>query len=220
MSTDALLQLDDVGFSYSRHRTVLQDVTASFAAGSVTAISGPSGCGKSTLLNILGLLLRVESGTVKLAGRDVGGASDAERAAWRARHVGFVFQDALLDPAMTVAENLLEGLPLQRSRRSAAATMRDLLEQFGIGDLAHRPASRLSGGQGQRVALVRALLKDPTMVLADEPTGNLDDVTAEVVLSALLDFGRRPGRAAVVVTHDRRIVARADQSIELPVSRR
>ena len=85
MSTDALLQLDDVGFSYSRHRTVLQDVTASFAAGSVTAISGPSGCGKSTLLNILGLLLRVESGTVKLAGRDVGGASDAERAAWRAR---------------------------------------------------------------------------------------------------------------------------------------
>ena len=150
-----------------------------------------------------------------MAGREVGRAGDAERARWRSRHVGFVFQDALLDPSMTVAENVLEGLPLGRSRRSAASAMGDLLEQFGISDLARRPASRLSGGQGQRVALVRALLKEPTVVLADEPTGNLDDATAGVVLSALFDFGRSPERATVIVTHDHRIVARADQSIEL-----
>ena len=117
MTAVAPLELEGVGYSYSRLRPVLSGVSATFPPSSVSVVSGPSGCGKSTLLNILGLLLRADSGSVRMAGREVGRAGDAEWARWRSRHVGFVFQDALLDPSMTVAENVLEGLPLGRSRR-------------------------------------------------------------------------------------------------------
>lgn len=216
-SRQPLVGLTDISFAYSRGLPVLSGVSASFSPGAVHAVSGPSGCGKSTLLTIAGLMLRPVTGRVVVAGEEMGRRSDADRADWRAHHIGFVFQDALLEPTMTVAESILEGLPIGRSHRAAAEHLDELVERLGLAGLATRRTSHLSGGQCQRVAVARAILKQPTVVLADEPTGNLDDATAEVVLRTLFDYGRQPGRTLIVVTHDVRIVERADTSLELTV---
>jgi ABC-type lipoprotein export system ATPase subunit len=134
----------------------------------------------------------------------------------RRHHIGFVFQDALLEPSMTVWQNLAESLPpsarLKPARERAAEALRGLALPDGLLD---RKAIGLSGGQAQRVAVVRAVLKEPTLLLADEPTGNLDDATADVVLAALFAYGRSEGKTCVIVTHDLRIVERADVELRL-----
>ncbi|MDN5778819.1 MAG: ABC transporter ATP-binding protein [Humibacillus sp.] len=186
-----------------------------FAAGAVTALTGASGRGKSTLLYMLGLMLTPTAGAVILDGKDVGAASDADRSRIRARQLGFVFQDAALDPTRTVLDSVLEpslyaGIP----RAVAECHARARLEDLGLSARAdHRPGE-ISGGQAQRVAICRALVNDPVVVLADEPTGNLDRGNAEIVLSALRGATGQ-GRTVVIATHDPFVIAHTDHEVAL-----
>ena len=209
------IAIEDVDVAYTGDTFVLRETSAAFQAGMTHAVTGPSGCGKSTLLYVAGLMLRPRRGRVAIDGVDFTRSSDSVRAQARARMIGFVFQDALLEPSMTVWQNILEGVPLTRSPRRFHNDAREHLERLGLSDLADRPASRLSGGQAQRIALIRAMLKDPPILLADEPTGNLDDTAGEIVLDELFRFGSRPGHTTLIVTHDQRIAARADTLLEL-----
>ena len=182
-----MLAVRDLSFAYSRGAEELfGGLTHEFTPGAVTAVTGPSGRGKSTLLYVLGLMLTPTRGQVVLDGDDVSSAADALRARIRAHQIGFVFQDAALDPTRTVLDSVLEpalyaGWSLGRARHRG----RDLLDQMGVGARAdHRPGE-ISGGQAQRVAVCRALVTDPAVILADEPTGNLDRDNAAQVLAAL-----------------------------------
>ena len=213
----ARLVARDVSFSYASTAGAfaVSGWTAEFGAGSVTAMTGPSGCGKSTRLYLLGLMLRVESGTVELDGIRVDRLNDAARATLRAHRFGFVFQDAALDPTRTVMDNIVEtalyrGQPRGQVLTRAAA----LMEQFDIAVPAHRRPGQISGGQAQRIALCRALLSSPGVVLADEPTGNLDPVSTQTVLSALREHADA-GSCVVVVTHDPTVASWADRRVDL-----
>ncbi len=195
---------------------VLRDVTLSVASGDFCAILGPSGSGKSTLMNIIGLLDRPSAGQVILDGAAVDFTSPEGTARLRNLTVGFVFQAFHLMPRLTAWENV--ALPLlyrreDRARRRERALA--MLDQVGLADRAsHRP-SELSGGQKQRVALARALVGHPKLILADEPTGSLDSVTAGEVMALLRDLNRRLGVTIVMVTHDRDLAGRCDRRIEV-----
>jgi lipoprotein-releasing system ATP-binding protein len=210
-----LIEFQDVDVAYTSGTFVLRGINATFGEGQTHAVTGPSGCGKSTLLYVAGLMLRPTSGSLRVGDGSHSRSSDRERARARARNIGFVFQDALLEPSMTVWESILEGIPLSAPVAPYRTTARDHLERLGLADLTNRRASKLSGGQAQRVALVRAMLKDPMVLLADEPTGNLDDDTAEIVLGELFAFGTRPGHTTLIVTHDQRIAQRTDTVLKL-----
>lgn len=197
------LEVAGLRFGYRRGRApVLDQFDASFSSGAVTAVTGPSGGGKSTLLYLVGLLLRADAGSISQDGTDLSRLSDPGRSAWRAAHVGFVFQDSLLDPARTIVDNVCEGglyagQPARRVRARAA----ELLERAGVvARFDHRPGE-ISGGQAQRVALCRALVKEPAVVLADEPSGNLDADSADMVWGMLREAADR-GACVVVATHD------------------
>lgn len=176
------------------------------AQGEFVAIVGRSGSGKTTLLNLLAGIDRPTSGTVRVAGADLGSLSESGLAAWRGRSVGLVFQFFQLLPTLTVAENVM--LPMDFARTVPVGERRDraqrLLERVGIGDQAGKLPATLSGGQQQRAAIARALANDPPILLADEPTGNLDSHTAEAVLKVFADLNTE-GRTIVVVTHERDI---------------
>jgi putative ABC transport system ATP-binding protein len=195
---------------------VLRGVSFAVEAGTVCAILGPSGSGKSTLMNIIGLLDRPTAGTVRLAGETIDPGSAEAAAHARNRLIGFVFQSFNLLPRLTAWENvalplLYRGTP-RGERRPAALAM---LELVGLTDRAdHRPAA-LSGGQQQRVALARALIAQPRLVLADEPTGSLDSVTAGEVMALLRDLNKRVGVTVLMVTHDRDLAQRCDRRIEM-----
>ena len=210
-----LIEIEGVDVAYAGQALVLRAATACFDAGQTHAVTGPSGSGKSTLLYVAGLMLRPSTGRVVIDGVDYAQSSDRVRSHARAEMIGFVFQDALLEPSMTVWQNILEGVPLQHPSRQFHIAARDHLERLGLDNLTHRPASKLSGGQAQRVALVRAILKNPRILLADEPTGNLDDATAAIVLDELFHFGTRRGHTTLIVTHDQRIANRTDTRLEL-----
>lgn len=181
---------------------ILRGVDLELARGEALAVMGPSGSGKSTLLHILGTLDRPSAGSVTLDGTDPFGLTEAELAAFRNRRIGFVFQDHHLLPQCSVLENVL--VPTLVSEVKAAETeayARALLDRVGLaGRLDHRPAE-LSGGERQRVAVARALVLKPTLLLADEPTGNLDRKTAQAVGELLLDLHRQENTVLVVVTH-------------------
>jgi putative ABC transport system ATP-binding protein len=174
--------------------------------GEFVAIVGRSGSGKTTLLNLLAGIDRPSSGTVRVAGTDLGRLSESGLAAWRGRHVGLVFQFFQLLPTLTVVENVM--LPMDFAKKIPAGVRRDqaqaLLERVGIGDQADKLPATLSGGQQQRAAVARALANDPPLLLADEPTGNLDSTTAEAVLQLFAELNTE-GRTIVVVTHERDI---------------
>jgi lipoprotein-releasing system ATP-binding protein len=218
------LTLDSVTKAYARGTpaevTVLRGVTLSVAAGEVVALVAPSGAGKSTLLHIAGLLDVADAGRVCHAGRDMGGLSDAARTAARRAEVGFVYQFHHLLPEFTAAENvvipqLANGIP----RPEAEARARDLLARVGVGARAgHRPA-QLSGGEAQRVAFCRALANAPRLLLADEPTGNLDPATSDVVFATLIDLVRGTGMAALIATHNMDLAARMDRIVRLAAGR-
>nr|WP_232229595.1 ATP-binding cassette domain-containing protein [Cellulomonas bogoriensis] len=193
----------------------MQDVDVEFPAGAITALTGPSGSGKSTLLYVLALLLRPTSGHVEWDGRAVEGLDDGARSRLRAARAGFVFQDAMLDPGRTVLDNVCEGaLFAGMPRREAERRAVELLERIGVSHrIDHRPGE-ISGGQAQRVALCRALLTDPDVVFADEPTGNLDHASAEVVWQALTHRARA-GATVVVATHDEALAERSDHRVVL-----
>lgn len=182
-------------------------------AGDYVAVMGPSGSGKSTLLNILGLLDRPDAGTYWLEGRDVTTLAPEEQAAIRSRRIGFVFQSFHLVPRLSAAENielpmLLAGIPpAERARRVTRA-----LEAYGLAQRAHHRPDQLSGGQRQRVAIARATVMQPAVILADEPTGNLDRATGEEVVN-LLESLNAQGVTLVVVTHDPALGARARRQI-------
>jgi putative ABC transport system ATP-binding protein len=220
--TDAtvLLEAVDVERTYLLGRDVevpaLRGVSFAVDRGDYVAIVGSSGSGKSTLLNLLGALDRPTAGHVRYAGRDVREMSDAELAELRNRRIGFVFQAFHLLPRLTALDNV--ALPLvyrpgsARDRRDKAVAA---LEAVGLGDrMDHRP-TELSGGQQQRVAIARAVVTDPDLVLADEPTGNLDSVTGEDIMRLLEGLHADHGTALVVITHEAEIAARASRRIEL-----
>ncbi|MEO8207515.1 MAG: ATP-binding cassette domain-containing protein [Chloroflexota bacterium] len=212
----ALLAAERVDFRYRRGADpVIWEFEHAFEPGSMTVITGPSGCGKSTLLYLLGLLLQPTAGRILWQGVDASARSDADRAEIRARAIGFVFQDALLDPSRSILANVTEGALYAGLEPSAAeAYALELLGQFGVDRRAtHRPGE-ISGGQAQRVALCRALIKGPQVILADEPSGNLDEASADLVWTALGE-ATKSGAAVAVATHDRRRAATADAVIEL-----
>lgn len=195
--------------------SAVNGVDLDVVAGETVAVMGPSGCGKSTLLHLLGGLERPSSGELQLAGRRVDGLSEKALARLRRTSIGFVFQAFHLVEELTAAENVeLPALLAGRSPRSARARAAELLEEVGLSDRARHLPSALSGGQRQRVAIARALSNEPEILLADEPTGNLDSASMLDVLR-LLDRLRVAGRTFVIVTHDERIAATADRLISM-----
>jgi len=195
--------------------TAVDDVTLQIAAREHMAIRGPSGCGKSTLLHILGCVDTPTSGTLRFGGRDVSRLPDAERSLLRLRSVGFVFQRFFLLPMLTAAENVeLPQAEAGVARRERQRRSRELLEFVGLGRRAdHRP-SQLSGGEMQRVAIARALANRPGLLLADEPTGELDGATGEQI-AQLLDRVNADGTALVIVTHDEALAGRARRILSM-----
>jgi lipoprotein-releasing system ATP-binding protein len=191
---------------------VLKGVTFEAEAGSVYAIVGPSGCGKSTLLYLLGLLDQPDSGEIWINGQLMSNSVDAIRTAARGEHIGFVFQFHFLMLEFTAIENVM--MPMRKLARLSPLQMEEraaqLLASVGLGDKIHRLGTHLSGGEQQRVAIARALANQPTIILADEPTGNLDIKNATLVFDILTRVAKDNGQAVVLVTHNPEIAARCD----------
>lgn len=214
--TPPVLEARDLTFAYRRGAPpVIDGLTHAFAPGALTTVTGPSGSGKSTLLYVLALMLRPTSGQVRWDNDDASALPDATRARLRAGQAGFVFQDAVLDPARTILDNVREaalfaGMPDDDARERAL----ELCDRFGVGHrVDHRPGE-ISGGQAQRVALCRALLTRPRVVFGDEPTGNLDGASARIVWDALRAHARA-GATVVVATHDERLADESDERLVL-----
>ena len=219
-----VLRLDGIEKAYNRglpsEVVVLRGVSLSLGAGEVVALVAPSGAGKSTLLHIAGLLDTPDAGTVEIGGADLTALNDRRRTAARRRDVGFVYQFHHLLPEFTATENIvLPQLANGVSRSAAEARAAELLATVGLearGD--HRPAA-LSGGEQQRVAFCRALANGPRLLLADEPTGNLDPGTSDRVFGALMDLVRGTGMSALIATHNHELAARMDRVLRLDAGR-
>ncbi len=198
------------------HLDVLRGVDLDIGAGEMVAMVGPSGAGKSTLLHIAGLLERPNEGTVAIDGRPCDGLDDGGRTALRRSTIGFVYQAHHLLPEFSALENVeLPQMIAGIARRKAAAAAKELLARVGLGErLTHRPA-QLSGGEQQRVAIARALANGPKLILADEPTGNLDHNTAGDVFDMLVKLVHDTGIGALVATHNPELAARMDRTLEL-----
>jgi lipoprotein-releasing system ATP-binding protein len=209
---EPIVQVHDVTKSYpsgGRRLEVLRGVSLQVGRGEMIAVVGESGAGKSTLLHLLGGLDRPDSGSLRIAGRDLGSLGEHERALLRNREVGYVFQFHHLLPEFTAEENVMIPCLIRREgREEARAKARSLLQELGLGErLGHRPPE-LSGGEQQRVALARALVTGPSVLLADEPTGNLDFQSSETVFSLIQEAAARRGAATVLVTHSERLAQR------------
>jgi lipoprotein-releasing system ATP-binding protein len=216
-----MLDVSQIAKTYPTPRgplAILSGVSFTLRRGDAAAIMGPSGAGKSTLLYILGGLEQPTSGAISLDGRNPFALSEKELAAFRNQSIGFIFQDHCLLPQCSVLENVLVPTLVSEPRASASgfpARARELLAQVGLSDrLDHRPAE-LSGGEKQRVALARALINKPLLLLCDEPTGNLDQASADVVAALLLELHRRQETILIVVTHSAELAARFPLRYEL-----
>ena len=210
----ATLSLQSVGKEYRLGKTLvpaLHEVTMEADGGQFITIRGPSGSGKSTLLNIIGLIDRPSSGTVLLFGNNLTLARESKLTRHRSGHIGYIFQSFNLIPTLTVRENV--AYPLRRTSYSLAAQKKkvnELLEAVGLGGFRRRFPRELSGGERQRVAVARALVTNPSLVLADEPTANLDTETGKIIVDLLHELRRRSGALVVLCTHDPEIIGRSD----------
>ena len=213
-----MLIVDNISKDYPTPRgnlRIISDVSLSMSGGEALAITGPSGSGKSTLLYMLGALEPPSSGTVTLDGQDPFKLNQTQLASFRNRNIGFIFQDHCLLPQCSVLENVLTPTLVAVSNRDEDQRARDLLRAVGLLDrLEHRPAE-LSGGEKQRVALARAMIMNPRLLLCDEPTGNLDQKTAEGVASLLFELHARQETILIVVTHSQHLAARFTHRCEL-----
>jgi putative ABC transport system ATP-binding protein len=214
-----LIELCDVHKTYAAGGAAvraLRGVTLTVEAGELVALVGPSGSGKSTLMHLIGLLDHPTAGTYRFEGEDVSRLSRAALAALRSRKIGFVFQGFHLLSRQTALENvtlplLYAGVPARTRRRRALA----LLGRVGLADRAHHRPNQLSGGQQQRVAIARALANDPRLLLADEPTGNLDSATGEEILAEFRRLHRTAGQTVILVTHDLSLAQNAERVVAL-----
>lgn len=222
--SDPVLQLSGITKAYNAGKPnvveVLQGIDLTLAAGEVVALVAPSGAGKSTLLHIAGLLDTPDAGRVEIAGEDMTGQPDRRRTRMRRADVGFIYQFHHLLPEFTALENIvLPQLANGGTRATAEGRACELLEKVGISPRAdHRPAA-LSGGEQQRVAFCRALANAPKLLLADEPTGNLDPATSDQVFAALLELVRATGLSALIATHNLELAAKMDRQIRLEAGR-
>lgn len=204
LQVDHLVKTFGTGEAETR---VLRGLSLRMAQGEMAALLGPSGSGKSTLLTILGTLMHPTSGSHAMLGVDLVTASDHALTEFRNRHIGFVFQFHNLLPDFTALENVVFPTAVQAGRETAAARARgrELLERMGLADRVHFPTAKLSGGQKQRVAVARALMNRPELVLADEPTGNLDRASAMQVMDLIAEINRDEGTTFLISTHDEKI---------------
>jgi lipoprotein-releasing system ATP-binding protein len=219
-SNDRVLHLAGIRKSYGSGEVeseILHGIDLTLRRGEFAALIGPSGSGKSTLLNLIGLLDRPTCGQLHIDGEDSGQLDDTGLTRLRGQRIGFVFQHHHLIPAFSAEENVAMPLLVARGRPDAEMFERagQLLDQVGLADRKQYLANRLSGGQQQRVAIARALVTNPSLVLADEPTGNLDTHSADDVFALLREFNRRQHTTFLIVTHDPRLAARCDRIIEL-----
>jgi lipoprotein-releasing system ATP-binding protein len=214
-----LIQINDVYKHYRQQKTqidVLRGICMQIAAGEMVAIVGPSGAGKSTLLHLMGGLERPSRGTIRYGEVDFQQLSDDQLADFRNRHIGFVFQFHHLLPEFSALENtMMPALIQRRVKRTVQQEAQQLLISVGLGDrVQHRPGE-LSGGEQQRVALARALMNKPEVILADEPTGNLDRATGQSIQKLLRHLNEERGQTFIIVTHDREFAAHMDRAISL-----
>ena len=222
--SNPMLVLDGIEKVYNRglasEVAVLRGASLVLEAGEVVALVAPSGAGKSTLLHIAGLLDSADAGRVVLGGQDVAGKDDRDKTGMRRREVGFIYQFHHLLPEFSAEENVvLPQLANGVGRAAAVARARELLGQVGIAARAdHRPAA-LSGGEQQRVAFCRAMANRPRLLLADEPTGNLDPATSDAVFAVLIEVVRATGLAALIATHNMELAARMDRTVRLDAGR-
>jgi len=214
-----LVEIRRLAKSYLRGEQVvpvLTDITLDIQSGDFTALMGPSGSGKTTLLNLIAGIDKPDSGSLRVGGMDITSLSEAELADWRATNVGFIFQFYNLMPVLTAYENV--ELPLMLtdlSRRERRERVEMTLSVVGLADRMKHYPNELSGGQQQRVAIARALIGDPTLIVADEPTGDLDRTTAEEILGLLERLNREVGKTIVMVTHDPKAAEKAHRVIHL-----
>ena len=217
MSDPPLLEAREVTRTLPEGPTLVRDVSLSVGRGEFVAVTGPSGSGKSSLLYLLGLLDRPTKGEVRLEGRDTAQLSAKEMAALRLARLGFVFQFHFLLPEFSALDNVL--IPIRRLGRLSDAAAREramgLLGALGLADAAAKLPEQLSGGMRQRVAIARALANDPALILADEPTGNLDTKNAAAVFDIFAKLAAEEGRTVIVVTHDASLAARTTRRIHL-----
>jgi lipoprotein-releasing system ATP-binding protein len=215
----ALLRVHDLVHSFTEgdeRVRALRGVSFEARAGEVTAVVGPSGCGKSTLLYLLGLLDRPDNGKIFLENESVAEASDEVRTALRNKKVGFIFQFHFLIKELTACENV--SMPLLKAgveKTEASQKSRAILVKLGLEDKIDRFANKLSGGEQQRVAIARALVNSPTLLLADEPTGNLDSTNSQKVFDLLLQFAQEEGIAVILVTHNPELAQRCDRTLRM-----
>jgi putative ABC transport system ATP-binding protein len=218
MTAEPIIRLDRISRTYAMGKLAvhaLNDVSLQVRQGEFVAIVGPSGSGKSTMMNILGCLDRPTAGQYLLAGTPVARLDDDALARLRSRTIGFVFQSYNLLPRTTALDNVTTPLLYQNvSRRDRAARARAALERLGLGDRLDHEPSELSGGEQQRVAIARAIVTDPAMLLADEPTGNLDSASGREVMGILHELNDA-GRTIVLITHDAEVARAADRQIHL-----
>jgi putative ABC transport system ATP-binding protein len=215
----ALIEMKDIVKDYSLGRTIihaLKGVSLSVEAGEFLSIVGPSGCGKTTLLNLIGCIDRPTAGTIAFDGREIGAMGDDAEAELRLAKIGFIFQSFNLVPVLTVAENI--EIPMMLARRSKAerrGRVERLVSLVGLEEFASHKPDELSGGQRQRVAIARALANEPRLVIADEPTANLDGAMGEAILREMKELNERQGVTFIFSTHDPRVMKFAKRTVRL-----
>jgi len=212
-----ILNVRNLGKTYtsgSKQLTVLDDISFDVDAGATFSIVGPSGSGKTTLLGLCAGLDRADTGNVELCGTVLDTLNEDERALLRNKNIGFIFQDFQLLPTLTALENVSVPLELQ-GNKNATQVAKELLQKVGLGERTHHYPSQLSGGEQQRVALARAFSNKPSLLFADEPTGNLDEETGEKVIQLLFELNKEAGTTLVIVTHDLDLAKRTQHILRL-----